>query len=150
MGKITYCIPSKNNLRYLKSSIKSIKENSSQEFDIIVFIDSDNDGTKEWLDREEIKYITNESNIPKGIAYGYNRCIKAATTPIVCMFHADMFMGKGFDTAIYTVADEAGKVEGLEKLYGTIFKPTTEEQSRMLQLHADLLVEQIANQISKP
>ena len=57
---------------------------------------------------------------------------------------------EGFDTAIYTVADEAGKVAGLEKLYGTIFKPTAEEQSRMLQLHADLLVEQISNQISKP
>jgi hypothetical protein len=57
---------------------------------------------------------------------------------------------EGFDTAIYTVADEAGKVAGLEKLYGTIFKPTKEEQDRMLQLHADLLVEQISNQISKP
>ena len=57
---------------------------------------------------------------------------------------------QGFDTAIYTVADEAGKVAGLEKLYGTIFKPTAEEQSRMLQLHADLLVEQISIQISKP
>ncbi len=57
---------------------------------------------------------------------------------------------EGFDTAIYTVADEAGKVAGLEKLYGTIFKPTAEEQTRMLQLHADLLVEQISNQISKP
>ena len=57
---------------------------------------------------------------------------------------------EGFDTAIYTVADEAGKVAGLEKLYGTIFKPTKEEQDRMLQLHAELLVEQISNQISKP
>jgi hypothetical protein len=59
-------------------------------------------------------------------------------------------INEGFDSAIYTVADEAGKVEGLEKLYGTIFKPTAEEQAAMLQLHADLLVEQIANQISKP
>ena len=59
-------------------------------------------------------------------------------------------INEGFDSAIYTVADEAGKVEGVEKLYGTIFKPTAEEQARMLQLHADLLVEQIANQISKP
>jgi hypothetical protein len=57
---------------------------------------------------------------------------------------------EGFDTAIYTVADEAGKVAGLEKLYGTIFKPTKEEQDRMLQLHAELLVEEISNQISKP
>ena len=59
-------------------------------------------------------------------------------------------INEGFDSAIYTVADEAGKVAGLEKLYGTIFKPTAEEQAAMLQLHADLLVEQIANQISKP
>jgi len=57
---------------------------------------------------------------------------------------------EGFDTAIYTVADEAGKVAGLEKLYGTIFKPTKEEQAAMLQLHAELLVEEISKQISKP
>lgn len=57
---------------------------------------------------------------------------------------------EGFGSAIYIQADEVGKVEGLEKLYGTIFKPTAEEQAAMLQLHADLLVEQIANQISKP
>jgi glycosyltransferase involved in cell wall biosynthesis len=100
MDKITFCIPSKNNLRYLKSSISSIKENSILNNDIIVFIDSDNDGTKEWLDKEGVKYITNKSNTPKGIAYGYNRCIEAATTPIVCMFHADMYMAKGFDLAI--------------------------------------------------
>jgi hypothetical protein len=41
-------------------------------------------------------------------------------------------------------------VAGLQKLYGPIFQPTKEEQDRMLQLHADLLVEQISNQISKP
>jgi len=112
MGKITYCIPSKNNLRYLKSSIGSIKENSSQKFDIVVFIDSDNDGTKEWLDREEIKYIINESNTPKGIAYGYNRCIEMATTPIVCMFHADMYMAKGFDSAILKYLKPLSVVSG--------------------------------------
>ena len=57
---------------------------------------------------------------------------------------------EGFGSAIYIQADEVGKVEGLEKLYGTIFKPTKEEQDAMLQLHAELLVEQISNQISKP
>jgi GT2 family glycosyltransferase len=112
MGKITYCIPSKNNLRYLKSSIKSIKENSSQEFDIIVYVDSDNDGTKKWLDTEGVRYLINETNIPRGIAYGYNRCIEAATTPIICMFHADMYMGKGFDTAILKYLKPLSVVSG--------------------------------------
>jgi hypothetical protein len=56
---------------------------------------------------------------------------------------------QGFGSAIYIQADEAGKVEGLQKLYGAIFQPTDEEQTRMLQLHAELLAEQIANNISK-
>ena len=57
---------------------------------------------------------------------------------------------EGFGVAIYIQADEAGKAAGLQKLYGPIFQPTKEEQDAMLQLHADLLVEQISNQISKP
>jgi hypothetical protein len=56
---------------------------------------------------------------------------------------------QGFNSDVYTTADESGKVAGLEKLYGTIFKPTVEEQARMLELHAELLAEQIANNISK-
>jgi glycosyltransferase involved in cell wall biosynthesis len=47
--KISYCLPTKNNLRYLKGSIQSIRENSSLPYEIVVYIDSDNDGTEEWL-----------------------------------------------------------------------------------------------------
>lgn len=99
-NKITFCIPSKNNLRYLKSSITSIIENSSLDNDIIVYVDGDSDGTTEWLDENSVRYLKNDTGIPKGIAYGYNRCIELAETNIVCMFHADMYMGKGFDNAI--------------------------------------------------
>lgn len=94
---ITFCIPSKNNLRYLKSSIQSIRTNSSTQHEIIVYIDADEDGTEEWLKANNITYLKNESNKPKGIAYGYNRCIEAASSEIVCMFHADMYMGNDFD-----------------------------------------------------
>jgi glycosyltransferase involved in cell wall biosynthesis len=100
MHMITFCIPSKNNLRYLKSSIASIKKNSEQENDIIVYVDASSDGTLEWLQANSIKYLLNETDTPKGIAYAYNRCIEAAETDIVCMFHADMFMGKDFDKNI--------------------------------------------------
>lgn len=95
--KITFCIPSKNNLRYLKSSVESIKSNSILEYDIIVFVDSDNDGTESWLKQQGIQYIKNSESLPKGIAYAYNRCIEAANTEVVCMFHADMYMATGFD-----------------------------------------------------
>lgn len=94
---ITFCIPSKNNLRYLKNSINSIQKNSKHSNSIIVYIDSSADGTIEWLQENNITFLVNESDSPKGIAYAYNRCIEAAPTDIVCMFHADMFMGKDFD-----------------------------------------------------
>ena len=44
MNKITFCIPSKSNLRYLKTCIPSIRENAyRKDHDIIIFVDSDED-----------------------------------------------------------------------------------------------------------
>ena len=57
---------------------------------------------------------------------------------------------QGFGSAIFIQADEAGKMAGLQKLYGIIFQPTDEEQKAMLELHAQLLVEDISRTISKP
>ena len=65
MDKITFCIPSKSNLRYLKTCISSIRENSYRDdHDIIVFVDSDEDGTVKWL--EEVK---DEYNIQYYVRY---------------------------------------------------------------------------------
>lgn len=97
---ITFCIPSKNNLRYLKSSINSIRKNSTLDNKIIVWVDANDDNTVEWLIVNKITHLINPDSKPQGIAAGYNRCIEAADTEIVCMFHADMFMGKGFDKNI--------------------------------------------------
>src|ERR1035437_4081817 len=98
---ITYCIPTQNNLRYLKGCIASIKANATNP-EIVVFIDSDTDGTEQWL-REthpDIQYAKNMADFPLGIAAGYNRCIEMASTDIVCMFHADMYMAVGFQQGI--------------------------------------------------
>lgn len=100
MSKITFCIPSKDNLRYLKSCVQSIKNNSTTNPEILVYVDSNNDGTVDWLMDNNIRFILNETTTPRGIATGYNRCIQAATTEVVCMFHADMYMAPGFDKAI--------------------------------------------------
>jgi hypothetical protein len=69
----------------------------------------------------------------------------------------DSVFNQGFGSAIFIAADEAGKAEGLQygngkgfKGYGPIFQPTDEEQNKMLELHAELLAEQIANNLSKP
>lgn len=99
--KFTFCITSKNNLRYLKHAVFYIKENSARDHDILVFIDADNDGTEKWCIDNNIKYIKNPSKELFGIGNAYNLLVEKSNTDFIVIYHADMIMGKGFDTALY-------------------------------------------------
>lgn len=104
MDKITFCIPSKDNLRYLKTCIPSIRKNAFRDdHDIIIFVDEDNDGTIEWLeqvkDQYNLKYYVNPTLGEKlyGIGKAYDYCIDKSNTDIFMIFHADMMLGKHAD-----------------------------------------------------
>ena len=108
MKQITFCIPSKSNLRYLKTCIPSIRENASRnDHEIIIFVDSDEDGTVEWLeqvkDEYNLKYFINP-DLGKslfGIGKAYDYCIERSTKEIFMIFHADMMLGKDADYKAY-------------------------------------------------
>ena len=95
---ITFCIPSKNNLRYLKTCIPSIEINSHYTTnEILVFVDQDNDGTVEWLEENKIRYILNSESECKGIGYAYDLMFKEAKFDLVVAFHTDMILGVDAD-----------------------------------------------------
>jgi glycosyltransferase involved in cell wall biosynthesis len=102
--KITFCIPSKTNLRYLKTCIPSIRKNAyRKDHDIIVFVDSDEDGTVEWLEQVKDEYNVTYYVNPElgkslyGIGKAYDYCIEKSTTDVFMIFHADMMLGKDAD-----------------------------------------------------
>jgi glycosyltransferase involved in cell wall biosynthesis len=108
MEKITFCIPSKSNLRYLKTCIPSIRENAfRKDHDIIVFVDSDEDGTVEWLeqvkDQYNLTYYVNPDLGKRlfGIGKAYDYCVEKSTTDVFMIFHADMMLGKDADLRAY-------------------------------------------------
>ena len=108
MEKITYCIPSKTNLRYLKTCLPSIRQNAYRDdHDIIIFVDSDEDGTIDWLkenaDKYNVKYYINPDlgNSLYGIGRAYDFCVGKSTTAIFTIFHADMMLGKHADLKAY-------------------------------------------------
>jgi glycosyltransferase involved in cell wall biosynthesis len=108
MDKITFCIPSKSNLRYLKTCIPSIRDNAyRKDHDIIVFVDSDEDGTIEWLDQVKEQYnvvFYVNPDLGKhlyGIGKAYDYCIEKSTTDVFMIFHADMMLGKHADLKAY-------------------------------------------------
>lgn len=104
MNKITFCIPSKSNLEYLKTCIPSIRTNAYRDdHEIIVFVDEDNDGTVKWLEKNQDKYNLTYYVNPElgkrlyGIGKAYDYCVEKSTTDVFMIFHADMILGPEAD-----------------------------------------------------
>jgi hypothetical protein len=62
-----------------------------------VYVDQDNDGTTEWLETQEVKFIKNASTEPRGIGHAYDTMFKEADREYVIAFHADMILGPHAD-----------------------------------------------------
>jgi len=102
MEKITFVIPSRNNLEFLKLSYQSIR-NLVHVHDILVLDDYSIDGTKEWLESlNDANLITYYNPGPEriGIVGMFDKGIELARTEIIFAFHADMIAGPNLDTNI--------------------------------------------------
>lgn len=98
----TFCITSKDNLRYLKHAIKYIRKNCyNKEHRVLVFIDSDKDKTEEWCISNKIDYIKNPEEELYGIGRAYNLLVEKAQTDFVIIYHADMIAAKNLDVNLY-------------------------------------------------
>lgn len=102
MNKISFCIPSKNNLRYLKRAIEYLRKNCEHsDHEILVWIDKDDDGTSQYLESLQdanLRFWINNSPTPFGIGNAYDYLVSQATHDLVMMYHADMLAGQGLDT----------------------------------------------------
>ena len=91
-------IPTFNNLQYLKVCIRSIKNNSKFNHEIIPHINEGTDGTKNYLISENIKYTL--TNYNSGICEGMNRAAKKATTSYILYAHDDFYFCPGWDEVL--------------------------------------------------
>ena len=97
---ISFIQPSRNNLKYLKWSYDSIRKNGGPEPTICVADDFSNDGTWEWCEDMMVKdpnfkAIRNEGPKRLGHTILYDELVEIADTPIVGIYHADMYLCPG-------------------------------------------------------
>ena len=100
--RITFVIPSRNNLEFLKLSYKSIKDLGGNH-EVLVLDDASTDGTSEWISSlNDDKLITYRNNGPEriGIVGMFDKGIQMARTPIIMAFHADMVASPNLDKNI--------------------------------------------------
>ena len=88
-------IPTFNNIKYLKLCIESIKKNSTFNHEIIAHVNLGVDGTKEYLDKENIEYTF--TNYNAGICEGMNKATKKANFDFILYSHDDFYFCPNWD-----------------------------------------------------
>lgn len=102
MKKITFVIPSRNNLEFLQLAYKSIR-NLQTKHEVLVLNDASTDGTQEWIESlNDPDLITYHNKGPEriGIVGMFDKGIEMARTDIIFAFHADMVAAPNLDEYI--------------------------------------------------
>ena len=104
---ITFCInTARNELNYIKLLFRSLEENlSTKGHEVIVFIDSDNENTFEWLLTQKavfpnLKILRNNLPICYGYARNINEMFAQASNEIVSYLQSDMVVCKDYDLEV--------------------------------------------------
>jgi glycosyltransferase involved in cell wall biosynthesis len=103
MRKITFVLPSRNNLEFLKLAYTNLKKLSDGFHKILVLDDASTDGTNEWLDSlEDPNLIIYRNPGPEriGIVGMFDKGIELADTQVIMAFHADMVPSPNMDLNI--------------------------------------------------
>jgi glycosyltransferase involved in cell wall biosynthesis len=88
-------IPTFNNINYLKICIDSIKKNSLYPHEIIVHINEGNDGTLDYVKKNNLKYTHSKNN--EGVCVAFNTASKIATNKYLVLGHDDMYFCPDWD-----------------------------------------------------
>lgn len=114
MSEFEVVIPSWNNLPYLKLCIRSIRTHSTHHHPIVVHVNEGNDGTREFLDGEGIRYTHSPANV--GICTAVNRAVATCSGELMCCINDDMYCLPRWDelllARIATFASEPFMVSG--------------------------------------
>lgn len=91
--KISFIIPSRNNLKYLQQAVQSITDCYDTTHDIVLLDDASTDGTWDWIQSLQgdhfVKY-RNEGPERVGHTILYDKGVELSRTEIFSILHADM------------------------------------------------------------
>ena len=99
-------IPTLNNLEYLKICIESINKNSKYKHEIIPHINIGNDGTVDYLKKNNIKYTHTTHN--SGICKGMNLASKLINNDYILYAHDDFYFCPNWDEILKKEIDLIG------------------------------------------
>ncbi|WP_428657998.1 glycosyltransferase family 2 protein [Runella sp.] len=100
-------IPTWNNLPYLQTCIRSIRQNSAYAHQIVLHINEGKDGTSEWAQTEGLDYSYSPENV--GICLGCNAAFSLTEAEYIVYMNDDMYACPDWDMYLYQAIKEYGK-----------------------------------------
>lgn len=92
-------IPTWNNLEFLKTCIRSIRQHSHFSHQIIVHVNEGSDGTLQWVQENQIDHTFSDKNV--GVCYALNAAAKLADTDYIVFVNDDMYVLPNWDLSFY-------------------------------------------------
>lgn len=133
-NQFTIIIPTWNNLSYLKLCIESIRKNSYQKHQIVVYVNEGVDGTLEWLkNQSDIEFLRSEKNV--GICLAMNSCRALVKTQFIVYMNDDMYVCPNWDLELNKSIEEIG--HDLFMLSSTLIEPRAVKNSNYISIVKD-------------
>ena len=104
--KFTLLIPSWNNLDYLKLCIRSIREHSAFEHQIVLHLNGGADGSREWAKQEGLTFTFSSENV--GICWAMNAAAGLAKTDYIVYLNDDMYVLPDWDRPLWEEIQRIG------------------------------------------
>jgi len=99
LSGLSILIPSYNDLPYLKLLIKSIREHSTYDHEIVVVSDGSSDGTKKYCEADK-NIIFKHLETNQGICTTTNLAVSMASSEWLFLMNSDMVVGPGWDVEL--------------------------------------------------
>lgn len=91
-------IPTFNNINFLKICLKSLENNSAFKHEIIIHVNSGEDGTLNFIKNNNYKYTYTSTN--RGLCSSVNCAVKKSSTNYILYAHDDMYFLPGWDLTL--------------------------------------------------
>ncbi len=112
-------IPTWNNLDYLKLCVRSIRQHSAYNHQIIIHVNDGSDGTLEWVKAEGLDYTHSEENI--GVCLAMNSMRRLVKTEYIYFINDDMYVLPNWDVVL--MEEIKSRPDNMYYLSGTMIQP---------------------------
>ncbi|HEY7724595.1 MAG TPA: glycosyltransferase [Anaeromyxobacteraceae bacterium] len=105
-ARFTVVIPTWNNLPFARLCVESIRRNSAFPHQVVLHVNDGSDGTLEWVRAQGLDHTWSRQNA--GICLPVNAAASLARTDFVVYMNDDMYVGPGWDAALWRALMEVG------------------------------------------